>query len=335
MSVPSRRRVPALLSDVYGSFALLAGMQLDLFTPLADGPTRADDLAGRLNIDAGRLHRLLRALAAWDLVKALPDGRFANSEEAEKCLVRGRPGYLGGAHEAFSTGWRACLTTAESVRNGCPGSPLDFAGDDPSSLVGVLRGLAPQAASSARELLDLCDLSACRRLLDVAGGSGALAANLCRALPQLEAAIVELPQIAPATRQLLDEQRQQGAGEIDRVSVITADAVTGPLPRDHDLIVMRFFLQVLSPSAIIDALRQAWLALSSGGRLAILGYVLDDDGKGPAMALGADLLFLNYYQDGAAYTEAEYRSWLATAGFGDVERKAMRGGLSALLTVKP
>lgn len=335
MSAPSRRRVPALLSDVYGSFALLAGMQLDLFTPLADGPAYPADLAARLDVDEGRLTRLLRALAAWDLVETLPDGRIANSAEAEKCLVRGRPGYLGGAHEAFSTGWRACLTTAGSVRTGRPGSPLDFASDDTDAIVGVLRGLAPQAAASAQELLALCDLSDCRQLLDVAGGSGALAACLCRALPQLQAQIVELPQIAPAARRLLDEQRQTGAGEIDRVSVIAADAVAGPLPGDQDVVVMRFFLQVLSPTAIAGALRQAWQALRSGGRLAILGYVLDDDGKGPSMALGADLLFLNYYQEGAAYTETEYRGWLADAGFIAIERRPMRGGLSAVIAGKP
>lgn len=56
---------------------------------------------------------------------------------------------------------------------------------------------------------------------------------------------------------------------------------------------------------------------------------------GPAMALGADLLFLNYYQDGAAYPEAGYRHWLTQAGFIHIERHALRGGVSAALANKP
>src|SRR4051794_6060499 len=40
-------------------FAMLAGAQLDLFTPLDNGPMQADELALARNVDAGKLSLLL------------------------------------------------------------------------------------------------------------------------------------------------------------------------------------------------------------------------------------------------------------------------------------
>jgi hypothetical protein len=43
MSTP--KTIEALADAVYPSFAMLAGMALDLFTPLKDGPLTADEIA--------------------------------------------------------------------------------------------------------------------------------------------------------------------------------------------------------------------------------------------------------------------------------------------------
>jgi 2-hydroxy-4-(methylsulfanyl)butanoate S-methyltransferase len=46
-----------LASAVYPSFAMLAGMQLDVFTPLNDGPLTAAQLADVLGVNAEKLSR--------------------------------------------------------------------------------------------------------------------------------------------------------------------------------------------------------------------------------------------------------------------------------------
>ena len=48
-------------------YALLAGMQLDVFTALKDGPRTADQLAASLAADAARLRALLYALVVAGL----------------------------------------------------------------------------------------------------------------------------------------------------------------------------------------------------------------------------------------------------------------------------
>ena len=72
----------------YKHAAALAGMQLDVFTPLATGPLPAEGVADALGLDAARLKRVLDALVVADLL-TLTDGLYANTAEAAQFLVRG------------------------------------------------------------------------------------------------------------------------------------------------------------------------------------------------------------------------------------------------------
>lgn len=325
------RIVETLVTQAYGAFALLAGMELDVFTPLAHGPLTAAEIADQLArdgtpADANRLHRLCRALAGYGLLQTEGGGRFALTEEAARTLVKGVPGYRGTAASAYAEGWRACLETSASIRNRAPAAHLDFADGSPERTQAVLRGLAPQAVAGGKALLKYLDFSGIHRMIDIAGGSGALTITVRAAHPQIAATIVELPEVAAQTRLLLDEHP---GGEA--VTVIGGDAVAGPLPGGFDLAVMRCFLQLFGPPQIKAALATAHKALVPNGQLAIIGYCLTDDERGPALALGADLLFLNYYEAGAAYRLGEYRAWLKDAGFSDPRLTLLGGGMSLLI----
>ena len=60
--------VEELARGVYPACALLAGMQLDLLTPLGERPSSAAELAEILAVDAERLETLLYALVAAGFV---------------------------------------------------------------------------------------------------------------------------------------------------------------------------------------------------------------------------------------------------------------------------
>ena len=54
------RAIEALAQAAYPSFALLAGMELDLFTPLKDGPLDAAAVATAAGTDAAKTAQLPR-----------------------------------------------------------------------------------------------------------------------------------------------------------------------------------------------------------------------------------------------------------------------------------
>lgn len=93
--------IERLGNAVYPSFAMLAGMQLDLFTPLKDGPMTAEQIADALGVRAAKLEPLLYALVAAELLTVEGD-RFANTDEANTFLVRTSPNYLKGRDQYYS-----------------------------------------------------------------------------------------------------------------------------------------------------------------------------------------------------------------------------------------
>jgi len=102
---------------VYPAFAMLAGMQLDLFTPLKDGPMTAEQVAAAIGVGPTKLKPLLYALTTAGLL-TVEEKLFANTEVANRFLVRSSPCCMLGAQEHYSDLWQALLKTAESIRTG-------------------------------------------------------------------------------------------------------------------------------------------------------------------------------------------------------------------------
>ena len=165
---PQPTIIEHLATAVYPSFAMLTGMQLDVFTPLKDGPLTAGQLADALSVQAEKLSPLLYALVTADLLTVDSD-RFANTPEAQHFLVKGQPTYLGGRHENFSEVWTTLLSTAETIRTGAPQCKKDFATLSPEAQLPFFRGLHPGTVASGRALASQYDFAAYQTLAGCGG----------------------------------------------------------------------------------------------------------------------------------------------------------------------
>ena len=98
---------------------------------------------------------------------------------------------------------------------------------------------------------------------------------------------------------------------------------------------MRELLQVLSADDAQQVLQHIGAALTPGGRLFIIGQILDDTQTTPLEAVGFNLIFLNTFSAGESYTEGEHRAWLHAAGFVDVIREpfVLRDGFGSGLMI--
>jgi cyclopropane fatty-acyl-phospholipid synthase-like methyltransferase len=316
--------IQRLAAGVPHAMAMLAAMELDVFTPLKDGPLTAEQLAGELGVTAAKLQPVLAMLVTAGLLTA--DGeRFANTEEAAQHLVRGRPAYMGSVYELWADLWGALLKTAQSVRTATPQAKHDFAAMSPEALRAFVRGSHAGSVAAARALMAARDLSPHRALLDVGGGSGGLAITLAEAFAHLRATVIELPLVAPLTREFIAE-----ASASERLHVLAGDVVRDALGGPYDVAVCNRFLQVLPAEEARRTLDNLAGALSAGGWLHIIGHVLDDSGLSPPAAVGFGLLAVNLYEGGRAFTEREHREWLGAAGFVDIARAMLPNGYSLL-----
>ncbi len=306
-------RIDELVTGVYPAMALLAGMQLDVFSVLGQGAKSAEQLAAELGVAAPGLNTLLLALVGAGLLEC-SDGCFSNGHEAARYLLRASDEYIGDRHLLWQTTWAASLQTAASVRAGGPQAQIHFGSMPAEGLEAIFRGLHPGCLQTGRELAEQLPWSGHERLLDIGGGSGGVCVGLCAELPELAATVVELSAVAALTRRFIAEE-----GMAQRVRVEEGNLVEGPPAGLYDVALCRAYFQVLTPRDIARALGHISAALHADGRLIIVGDMLDEEAE-PADLAGFGLFFLNAYENGRLYYESEYRAWLVAAGFKKVER---------------
>jgi hypothetical protein len=303
------RTIQKLESVVPPALAMLAGMQLEVFTALSDGPQTAQAIASRLGLAEQRLRRLLNALVLTGLMERRGE-HFANSAEASEFLVKGRTRYIGGVHELLAELWHADFNTAASIRTGIPQALHDFAAMPDTQSIAFLRGLMPGALAVGRELAQRFDFSKCRSVIDVGGGPGSVLVGLCETYPNLRGTLFDLPQVVHLASSLI-----QDSDYVGRIAIEPGDILAAAPRSRHDAVVIKAVVQVLSPAEAALAIRHACAALVPGGTIYIVGGgILDNNELSPPGAVFLNLTLLNLYRGGGAYTEAQYFTWLAASG---------------------
>ena len=330
-------RIEELL-DAVPALAVLAGLRLDLFSHVAGTPRTAAETAARIGGDERRLEALLHALAALDLLEARPDAgggppRFLCRPAAARRLAASGDDCAAGSELAARL-WGAGLTVADSIRQGAATAPRAAGGDSAEETAAFLRALHPGALRTGREIARRGWLDGCRRIVDAGGGSGGLAAALCRALPEAEVRVVERESAAPWTRRFLEKEGAE-------VRVVEGDLVGGgsgledQLDLPCDGVVCLSVMQVLAPEEAGRVVSRIGGWLRPGGRLVIAGMgVLADDRLSPRDSAVHNILLGALYEGGRGYTLSEHRRWLEAAGFTGIEWDELTDGRGAIRAVR-
>jgi hypothetical protein len=209
--LPRPDTINRLANAVPLGLAMLAGMELELFTHLKDGPMTNEKIAAALGVGPGRLKALLYGLAAAGLL-TVEGELFANSPEADRFLVQGKPAYVGWWHNTLGSNWAAIMKSASSIKTGQPQDKTDFSTMSDERLDDFARRSYPRVAAMARSLLEKYDLSSYRNLIDVGGGTGALAVAITKACPGLIATVVDQPKYDPSNAALCGRDGRCRAG---------------------------------------------------------------------------------------------------------------------------
>lgn len=314
------------------SKALLAALELGLFTALADGPLTAEQLRRRLGLHERAMPDLADALLAMGLLERNGTGAtatYGNTPAAEACLDRREPGYLGAwlawADARCAAAWSGL---ADALRTGGP--PPRQAGAGTAALESLMALEARDAlvAPSLQALADALDTRPFHTLLDLGGDGGLLACTVAARHRHLRCHTLDRP-----TPTRVATRRIARAGLSARVTAEVADPIAGPWPA-ADLITVGALLAEQELQGKQALLAKAWRTLPAAGALIVVDHLIDDERRSSSLALLMSLNRLVSAGRGFHYSAADFSRWAAEAGFVRTERLPLEGPLGALMAWK-
>jgi orsellinic acid C2-O-methyltransferase len=199
--IEARDRLYWMISGYRTTQMVRAAVVLGAFDQLAATPMDAVELAALVGADSGLLNRLLRALSSYGVVTENEDGKFSNTQLGDLLRkdVEGsvRNVALGLTEDVWYEAWEQL---PGAVRDGA----LPFQRAHPAKTFWEVIEANPevkarfngfmvaQTEAFAPQLLAAFDFSACRQVVDVGGGNGALIASVLVGHPSLRGVLFDL-----------------------------------------------------------------------------------------------------------------------------------------------
>ena len=323
---PNPSRIMDLATGYWGPAAMLAAVQLCLFDALAEGPRTAEAVASDLMCDLRAASMLLEALCALNLVtreEADAPGKpalFSCTPDTAAFLVTSSPAYLGGAILWSAGQYSAWGSLADSVRRGCPSvDPSHHLGQNISDTRTFVLGMNNRAKGVARGVVNFLDVKGCTRLLDVGGGPGAYSVLLTERNPNLRATVLDLPGILEVAAELIAKVPSVG-----QIMLRPGDATQDSYGwEEFDVVLFSGVLHQMKPETIKTMFARARQALQPGGRVIICDVMLEDSRISPTFSTLFSLQMLLTSKEGAVFSSTECETWLAEAGFENLNTKPL------------
>lgn len=321
-------RIWEIARGFQASRMLLTAVELGIFGALGEKKLTSAEVASRIGTDARATDRLMDALVVLGLLTK--DGEaFANGPDAREFLIPGKPSYAGGGLWHTIHMWKSWSTLTDAVRAGTTVYERR-AEDRPEQAKAFMAAMHLFASANAPAVLNEIDLSGVRRVLDVGGGSGAYSIAFCKAKPDIEAVVFDLPDIVPITRKYAAE-----AGVAERVSTVSGDFNADPLPTGFDLVYMSQILHSNSREQNAELIKKAYASVNPGGQAVVQEFVVDEGRVSPPGPVLFALNMLVATEAGDTFTETEIRTWFADAGFTDVRRVDPETGTTLIVGRRP
>ena len=312
------------------SKALFAGLHVDVFTLLSDGPLTAAEIAHEAEVPANRIVTLMTALTGIGLVER-EDDTYANSPGAAAFLSRGAK-YDFGDYLRYQID-QQMYPFLQQLNEVIDGSLDPDAVDsyqhwmaDPQQAALYSEAQHSGSLGPGKTLARLVDLSGATSLLDVAGGTGAMTIRLLEAYPELTSTIIDFPNVSELGWRFITE-----AGMVDRVRYIPGNALEIAWPGEQDAILMSYLFSGVPGEQLPRLVGNAFDSLTPGGHFMVHDFMVEDDRTGPPMAALWQLQHMAFTPEARSVTPGWLTARMAEAGFTDIVEHEMVPGMTRLI----
>ncbi len=318
------------IAQSYGqSAALMAAVEIGLFTAIAKGATTFDALAETLDIHPVNAERLTVMLCAAGLVERR-EGRLVNAPDVERFLVQGSPSYMGPWITFTKPQWNEWGRLAEHVRAKnlrLIGAIGDFTVEDAQRYHDATYSIG---LGAGRRFARQVDLSSRQKIMDIGGGSGAYCIAAAKAHPHIRGVVLDLAPVCVVANKFLAAN-----GVADRVVATPCDFTRDPFPDDCDVAIMASNLPMYGRAMIQAVVTKAFAALRPGGQMHLIGETTNDERTGPWGPAYWGLGQAVVDSLGLAHSESDVTGYFRTAGFTDVKIESfIEGSLSRIVGTK-
>jgi len=313
------------------SKSLFAGLHVDLFSVLADGPMSADELAKAAGIPINRIVILTTALASVGLLTIRDNKTIQNSPAAQNFLSK-QSKYDFGDYLRYQIDQQMypLLEQLNQVLDGTLDSDsIDSYQQWMANQEQALIYCEAQHAGSlgpGRTLARLVDLSKPESLRDVGGGTGAISIRLLDNYPNLGSTSIDFPTVAESGWQFIAK-----AGMVDRIRYIPSNALVAEWPKEQGAILMSYLFSGIPGEEVPRLIDYALECLEAGGSFMIHDFMVEDDRTGPPMAALWQLQHMAFTPEARSVTPDWLRTRLQEAGFVDIQEDGMIPGLTRLI----
>jgi 2-polyprenyl-3-methyl-5-hydroxy-6-metoxy-1,4-benzoquinol methylase len=299
--------------------AIKAALELDLFSEIAKGNTTAEGLAAK----TGAAVRGIRILCDYLTVRGHLEkqgNQFRLTPSTAAFLDRSAPSWMGGVVEYFAAPEMMELflsNPAAYVRNG---GSIGLANNAPDHPIWVkfARAMGPSRVPIATKIAIELSVSSPRKVLDVAAGHGMFGIAIARAVANAQITAVDWQAVLAVAR-----ENAETAGVSGRYHTMAGSAFDTDWGSGFDLVLLANFLHQLDRDACVTLLRKARESLVSGGRVAAVEFVPNEDRVSPRFPVMFAFQMLGSTPQGDAYTAREFENMGRAAGFGNVITKPL------------
>jgi hypothetical protein len=312
---PTTVRLQRMVRAYRESAALMAAVELGLFTKIAEGHDTEAALPSALGITPLHAERIVVACVGLGLIER--DGeKLRNAHDVERFLVEGQPHYAGEWMLFTKPDWNEWGRLSEHLRSPTPASAdnVKVSKFTVTDARRYHRATYSIGRGAGRLFVRQVDLSGKRHLIDIGGGSGAYCIEACKAHPGLRASVLDLEPVAVVAREFIAEQ-----GLSDRVEALACDFNKDAFPAGADVAVMASNLPMYGRDEFRAVVRKAHEALAPGGEMHLIGEALNPERTGPADAALWGLSEALVNGTGLAHSTADVESYFEAAGFQNVQ----------------
>jgi ubiquinone/menaquinone biosynthesis C-methylase UbiE len=312
-----RQPTPALIFDTFNAYqrtaALRAGIDLEVFTAIAEGKPTAKDIAER----CGASERGTRILCDYLTIVGFLTKQGKNyslTPDSAMFLDKNSPAYMGTMTEFILSSHvmdNFDFLTEAVKKGGTAGQTKSLEPDHPM-WVKFARAMQPMTMMPSQLIAKLVDPAANKklRILDIAAGHGRYGLAFAQQNPQAEVTAVDWPNVLEVA-----QENAQATGVVDRYHTKPGSAFDVDYGTGYDIVLLTNFLHHFDKETCETLLRKVHAALADGGRAVTLEFVPNDDRVTPPQAAAFSLMMLGVTPSGDAYTFAELEQMFRDAGF--------------------